>query len=330
MIQEFLHGGAADLMRKVFPSAPEPWIDLSTGVNPWAYPTAGLDVSNLRRLPTANAYAACRSAMALTFGAPEEAVLVGPGSELLIRLLPTVIAPRHVAILSPAYGTHADVWTAADCQVTAVDRPLDVSSEVDVLVLCNPGYADGKLYAPETLERLRSRLATRNGWLIVDEAYADLNPQASLAPRGGSDGLIVLRSAGKFFGLPGARLGALIAPPQIRAAMVERLGAWPVSSLALCIGRQAYSDLGWQMETRRRLGRACRRLDRILSDAGFASACGTSLYRVIETPSATKTWSRLARRGIYVRRFPWTEHRLRIGLPPDPEAADRLMRAFTP
>lgn len=330
MIQEFLHGGAVDLMRKVFPSAPEPWIDLSTGVNPWAYPTDDLAVSDLRRLPTATAYAACRSAMALTFGAEEEAVLVGPGSELLIRLLPTVIAPRHVAILSPAYGAHADVWKAADCNVTAVDSPLDVSSEVDVLVLCNPGYADGKLYTPETLERLRSRLARRNGWLIVDEAYADLNPQASLASRGGSDGLIVFRSAGKFFGLPGARLGALIAPSQIQAAMVERLGAWPVSSLALRIGKQAYGDLGWQAETRRRLGRACRRLDRILADAGFASACGTSLYRVIEIPSATETWSRLARRGIYVRRFPWTEDHLRIGLPPDPEAESRLMRAFTP
>lgn len=330
MIRDFLHGGALDHMRKVFPSAPEPWIDLSTGINPWPYPIDDLDFSVLHRLPMDASFAACRAAMALSFGAPEESIVIGPGSELLIRLLPTMVVPRHVAILSPAYGDHALVWKAAACRVTEIDSPLCVSNEVDVLVLCNPGYADGKVYAPETLERLRSRLAARRGWLIVDEAYADLNPGASLAPWGGKDGLIVLRSAGKFFGLPGVRLGAPIAPVDIRAAIAERLGVWSVSSLALCIARKACADLGRQSETRRCLGQACRRLDRILSDGGFSKVCGTDLYRVFETPSAMKTWSRLAHRGIYVRRFPWSGHHLRVGLPADLEAEDRLARAFTP
>ena len=266
--------------------------------------------------------------MASAFDAPEDSVVPGPGSELLIRLLPTVVAPRQVAILSPAYGDHALVWKTAAERVTEIDGLPGISEETDALVLCNPGYVDGKVYAHERLERLRSELAARGGWLIVDEAYADLDPGASLARWGGRDGLIVLRSGGKFFGLPGVRVGALIAPAAIREAIAERLGVWSVSSLALHIARKAYADLAWQTETRARLQRASRRLDSILAGAGISRVRGTDLYRVIETPSAPEIWLRLAHQGIYVRRFAWSERHLRIGLPRDRAAETRLARAL--
>ena len=328
MIGDLSHGGAIDHMRMAFPEAPEPWIDLSTGINPWPYPIDGIDLSVLHQLPLQTAFAGCRSAMASAFGAPEDSVVPGPGSELLIRLLPTVVAPRHVAILSPAYGDHALVWMRAAERVSEIDGFAPIPEEVDVLVLCNPGYVDGQVYAHERLEGLRSELASRGGWLIVDEAYADLNPAASVARWGGRGGLIVLRSGGKFFGLPGVRIGALIAPAAIREAIAERLGVWCVSSLALCIARKAYADLGWQTMTRARLRRAGRRLDAILAGAGFPRVRGTDLYRVIETPSAPETWLKLAQQGIYVRRFTWSDRHLRIGLPRDRAAELRLVRAL--
>lgn len=328
MIGDLSHGGAIDHMRMTFPVAPEPWVDLSTGINPWPYPVDGVDLTVLHQLPLQTAFAACRSAMASAFDAPEDSVVPGPGSEILIRLLPTVVAPRHVAILSPAYSDHALVWKTAAERVSEIDSLPSILEEVDLLVLCNPGYVDGKVYAHERLEGLRSQLAARGGWMIVDEAYADLDPGASLARWGGRDGLIVLRSGGKFFGLPGVRIGALIAPAAIREAIAERLGVWCVSSLALHIARKAYADLGWQTKTRARLGRASRRLDAILTGAGFSGVCGTDLYRVVETPSASETWLRLAHQGIYVRRFTWSERHLRFGLPRDRAAENRLARAF--
>ena len=328
MIGDLIHGGAIDHMRMAFPAAPDPWIDLSTGINPWPYPVDGVDLSVLHQLPLQTASAACRSAMASAFDAPEASVVPGPGSELLIRLLPTVVAPRHVAILAPAYGDHALVWKTAAERVSEIDSLSSMAEDVDALVLCNPGYVDGKVYAHERLEGLRSRLAARGGWLIVDEAYADLDPGVSLARWGGRDGLIVLRSGGKFFGLPGVRIGALIAPAAVREAVAERLGVWSVSSLALRVARKAYADLAWQIETRARLRLASRRLDAILAGAGFSRVRGTDLYRVIETPSAPETWLRLAQQGIYVRRFAWSERHLRIGVPRDRAAETRLARAL--
>ena len=32
------HGGALEVARRFAPEAPEPWVDLSTGINPHAYP----------------------------------------------------------------------------------------------------------------------------------------------------------------------------------------------------------------------------------------------------------------------------------------------------
>jgi cobalamin biosynthetic protein CobC len=45
------HGGDLDAARRQFPSAPEPWIDLSTGINPHAYPFLPPAAEAWQRLP---------------------------------------------------------------------------------------------------------------------------------------------------------------------------------------------------------------------------------------------------------------------------------------
>ncbi len=325
------HGGALDLMHARFPQAPAPWIDLSTGINPWPYPLDSPQPETFQRLPTATATAICRDAMAEAFGAPTESVLPIPGSELLIRLLPTLLRPGHgtrVAITRPTFADHAEVWRATACRVIETSDPLDALASTDLIVLCNPNNPDGRIWGPDRLEAARTVLAERGGWLIVDEAYADVRPDLSMAAGGGRAGLILLRSFGKFFGLPGLRLGALIAPRDTLETVRRCLGAWSVSGPALATGAQAYRDGGWQQDTRHRLATARARLDAVLHSAGLRVAGGVDLFRLIEVDDASRVWHRLAGRGISVRRFDWSRNRLRIGLPPDAEAAARLARAL--
>ena len=54
------HGGALDVARRLAPDAPEPWIDLSTGINPHAYPLPDLEPDTWTRLPAGDALAAPR------------------------------------------------------------------------------------------------------------------------------------------------------------------------------------------------------------------------------------------------------------------------------
>lgn len=328
MNDDLQHGGALDAMQRMFPQAPTPWLDLSTGINPFSYQVRIANVDSARHLPTRESYRRCQNDMAEALLAPQQYLLLAPGSELLIRLLPTVIRPKSIAILERSYGDHSRVWQAEGCDVVEHRDPLELADRVNAVVVCNPNNPDGRSFGREALETARSALADRGGWLIIDEAYADLDPALSLAPVGGSPGLIILRSFGKFFGLAGLRLAGLLAPQELIDAMSQRLGVWPVSGPALEAGVQAYADLEWQRATRERLARTRQRLDEILANAGFHNVTGTDLFALVHTNGAMGLWQRLAEQGIYVRRFAWSDEHVRIGLPQNREAEDRLERAL--
>jgi cobalamin biosynthetic protein CobC len=323
-----VHGGALDHMRVLFPDAPEPWIDLSTGINPWPYAFADIPDDAFRRLPEATLFDACRSAMARAFGAPHHAVLPTPGSEALIRLLPSLLSVKSVAVLAPSYGDHAMAWANSGADVKLVADPLTRAGEMDAIVLCSPNNPNGRVFEPDALEAARIAQANRGGWLIVDEAFADLKPRFSIAAHAGAPGLIVLRSFGKFYGLAGLRLAALLAPADLLAATQMRLGGWAVSGPALVIGARSYDDVEWASAARTQLARARETLDSCLARAGLIVNGGTDLFRFVEVPSAETIWRRLGESGVAVRRFAWSETHLRIGLPANDTALARLERAF--
>ncbi|MEM7729647.1 MAG: threonine-phosphate decarboxylase CobD [Pseudomonadota bacterium] len=328
MRRDLVHGGALDIMRSTYPNAPLPWVDLSTGINPWPYPCGTPDPAAFAHLPTLSEAMQCREAWAATLGVVPDALLLAPGSELLIRMLPDIIRPRSVAIVSPTYGDHAESWQRSDATVTRISDPSDLPDHADCLVVTNPNNPDGRIFDPDELDRVRHALVRRGGWLIVDEAYADLSPQVSLAPKAGAEGLIILRSFGKFYGLAGVRLGAMLAPEPVRTAVADRLGAWPVSTLALSIGTQAFADTSWQSRTRSRLAEAAARLDAFLSAAGMEQITGTTLFRYVRVKKAHGVFARLAEAGIYVRRFRHSASHLRIGLPATDTAGRRLADAL--
>jgi histidinol-phosphate/aromatic aminotransferase/cobyric acid decarboxylase-like protein len=64
------HGGNLDEARQLFPDAPEPWIDLSTGINPVSYPLPELPPSMLERLPSPNTHFDLETAAAEAYAAP--------------------------------------------------------------------------------------------------------------------------------------------------------------------------------------------------------------------------------------------------------------------
>lgn len=329
MSEDLRHGGALDRVAIRFPAAPLPWIDLSTGINPWAWPVDRVDPDSLHRLPTHGDMDRCRTAMAEAFAAPASALTLVPGTEVAIRLLPQILDARRVAVLSPSYGDHAETWNAAGAELVATADPLNHADNADVVVLCNPNNPDGRCFDAGVLADARERLARRGGWLIVDEAYADLDPARSLAPLAGLPGLVILRSTGKFFGLPGLRLGAVLGPPALAAALERLLGVWRISGPALAIGTQAYADFNWQQSMRERLAAARARLDASFEAGGRRVVGGTDLFRYVEVNDAHATWRHLCEHGIYTRRFDWTRSHLRVGLPGTPEAEARLASALS-
>lgn len=324
------HGGdlAAAEARYGRPAAG--WLDLSTGINAVPYPVPALAPAVWRRLPQPDAEAALLDAARAAYGvAPDKAIVAAPGTQALIQLLPMLAPPGPVAVRSPTYGEHARVWRAAGY---AVREPgdLDGLAGAGVAVVVNPNNPDGRLAPPDALLAASEAMRCAGGLLVVDEAFADVMPEVGLSgrPAAESDGVVVLRSFGKFFGLAGVRLGFAIGPPSPVARLQALLGPWAVSGPAIAIGMTALSDGDWIAATRADLAARVSRLDGILAQAGLAVAGGTSLFRLVDSAQARAIHESLARAGIWTRAFPAHPRWLRIGVPGGEAEFGRVVAAL--
>jgi cobalamin biosynthetic protein CobC len=310
-----VHGGNLDAARRRFPDAPEPWIDLSTGINPLPYPVPELPASCWTRLPTREDEARLLESAARRYGVADLASIVAaPGTQALIQVLPRLEPPSRVAVLGPTYEEHRASWMRCGHEVREIGG-LDEAGDFDVAILVNPNNPTGRLVPPE---ELRAFAAMRGGGLrllVVDEAFADVIPgQASLAPAL-PPRTVVLKSFGKTYGLAGLRLGFVIAGPEIAAAIRRELGPWAASGAAIEIGARALADDVWLAAETARLARDRQRLDRLLEAAGFAVVGGTPLFCLASHPGAQRIAQRLGHYGIHLRAFPHQPGWLRFGLP---------------
>ncbi|WP_332685435.1 threonine-phosphate decarboxylase CobD [Bosea sp. (in: a-proteobacteria)] len=320
------HGGDLATAKALFPEAPEPWIDLSTGINPIPYPLPALPLSLWQRLPGARDEAALLAAARRAYRVqPASGIVAAPGTQILIELLPRLVPKARVAVLGLTYGEHALAWRKAGCEVGEIAE-LAEAGGADVVVVVNPNNPDGRVVDIAALTALAGRLAARGGLLVIDEAFADFQPGASLVPAL-PVGALVLRSFGKAYGLAGLRLGFAIGEARHVEALRGMLGPWAVAGPALQIGAQALADTGWLAETARTRAADSARLDAVLASHGRIVG-GTALYRLFETPAAPALFERLGRAGIYVRRFQFDRSRLRFGLPGDEAGWARLAKVL--
>ena len=153
-------------------------------------------------------------------------------------------------------------------------------------------------------------------------------PEASLAADVAGGNVVVLRSFGKFFGLAGVRLGFAIAAPALAARLGALLGPWAVSGPALAVGTKALADTDWIERTRKRLANQANKLDAILTASSLSIIGGTSLFRLVQTPSANSLFRHLGHAGIFVRAFPDNPTWLRFGLPGNAREWQRLQAAM--
>lgn len=251
-------------------------------------------------------------------------VLAVPGTDALIHLIPRLIpSPQRVAIVTPTYTSHALAWTAAGHEVIEVTDPNDIGA-CRFAVVVNPNNPDGRRWSPEALRLIADRLRDTNGFLLVDEAFADVDPSVSvIQPHAHLSNIVALRSFGKFFGLAGLRLGFCMTAHPIGAKIAATLGDWPVSGAALMIGRRALADTTWIEANRERLAQAQSQLDAVLTARRCTVIGGTSLFRLVRVADAKRVFDHLASRGILVRPFPGRDV-LRFGLPASDAACARL------
>jgi cobalamin biosynthesis protein CobC len=321
------HGGAIEVARKLAPGASEPWIDLSTGINPHPYPLPDLTPEVWSRLPESGALARLEAAAALRYRAPAASVVAGPGSQALIQALSHILPQGAVGALGPTYGGFATAFASAGARVAEVKR-LEELDSLDVAIVVNPNNPDGRITPRAALLEVHERLTRRGGTLIVDEAFADFGAESeSLAPALPVNGAVVLRSFGKAYGLAGLRLGFALASSDIARSLRATLGPWPISGPAIAIGVRALTESDWLEAMRARLDGDAARLDALLNGAGWRIIGGTFLFRLAHGDTCA-TFKRLLTAGILARPFADAPDRLRFGIPGNENAWERLAVAL--
>jgi cobalamin biosynthetic protein CobC len=295
------HGGGLDAAVLRFGGQRDGWLDLSTGINPVAYPVGGLEAGDWTALPDSGAQEALEAAARAFWRVPEGAqVLAAPGASALIARMPALVPGARVHVPGPTYNEHAAAFRAQGHDVT--DDPA-----APVHVLVHPNNPDGRVWPDAAVG---GRLLT-----VVDESFCDVSPEDSHIARTDEDGVIVLKSFGKFWGLAGLRLGFAIGPAALIDRLADLTGPWPVSGPALRIGAAALSDPGWAAATHARLTEDATRLDRLMTAAGARVEGGTTLFRLYAVDDAAHWQDRLARGHVWSRVFPYSRTWLRLGLP---------------
>ena len=301
------------------------WLDLSTGINPNGWPVPELPAACWQRLPEQGD--GLEQAAADYYGSDQ--LLPVAGSQAAIQLLPQLRKSGRAGILQTSYAEHAAAWRRAGHEVVAL-TPQTIEqnlSSLDVLLLVNPNNPTGERFTQKQLTAWQRQLQSRGGWLVIDEAFIDADPAQSMVPHTGEEGLVVLRSLGKFFGLAGIRVGFLFAWPLLLKQVERELGPWHVSGPAREVARLALLDKAWQSMTRERLQRDGRRLAGLLRDCSIAPDGGTALFQYLVSPDAGRLHRQLARKGIFSRLFD-EPSALRLGLPGSEGDWQRLQQAL--
>jgi cobalamin biosynthetic protein CobC len=319
------HGGRLRKAARQYGIAEADWLDLSTGIAPWAFPIPAIPADAWARLPEADD--ALEQTACTYYGAP--AALAVPGSQAAIQALPRLRSVGKVGVLSPCYAEHAHAWRHSGFLVReVVEHEVDYFLDgLDVLVVVNPNNPTGLMLSAEQLLKWHARLAQRGGWLVVDEAFMDNTPGLSLAEHSDLPGLIVLRSFGKFFGLAGVRLGFVLAEPRLLKLLRNEIGPWAVSGPTRIIGEACLSDTDGHQAQRQRTEQASERLAQLLARHGLKPQGGCALFQRVITPRAAQLYEFIALRGILLRLFVSDDPlkcSLRFGLPREETQWQRL------
>lgn len=264
------HGGRVYEAARRLRVAPEDVIDFSANINPLGPPPSVLAVLeaslapvNLRSYPDSQAFI---SALSEKHGVASDEIVVGPGSAALIFAALRAILPATALVMEPGFAEYFRACASVKAEVLRLRLTEKNGFEPDfaalankieagqcgLLILNSPHNPTGRLYAREDLLALVELAEANDVAVLLDEAFIDYSPQASLLPAAAvKSRFVVLRSLTKFYAIPALRVGYAVCASGMAAAIREQLDAWPVSTVALEAGRAALSEEEHASESRR-------------------------------------------------------------------------------
>jgi histidinol-phosphate aminotransferase len=314
--------------------AGETW--LNANESPWPNPADG--GGRLRRYPAPQPDA-LRAALADLYGVAPAQVLAGRGSDEAIDLLVRACCrpgADAVVVAPPTFGMYAVCARLHGTRVVEVPLLEDGDAyalDVDALAaaalregarlvfVCSPGNPTGHLVPLAEVERLAGLLRER-AVVVVDEAYAEYAGAPSAATLlARCPNLAVLRTLSKAHALAAARVGCVLADPELVATLQRCQPPYPLPTPSVEAALAALLP-GPRATTRAHVALTCVARDRLLARLrgdpqvlrAYASRANFVLVRLRDPQACLERWLGA---GIVVRDMRATaglEDALRIGV----------------
>ena len=246
-------------------------LDFSANVNPehpdglsHVYETA---LYGARTYP-ADDYSTYRVAAGEYLGCePGDVVPTAGGLAAIRHVTEVTIEPGDRALVPyPSFGEYAREvrLQGGEPELVPYEELPDRDPESYALaVVCNPNNPTGDAYADSELRSFAERCRDADTALLVDEAYLGFTDRPSMA---GEDGVVVTRSPGKLFGLPGLRAGCAVATGNLYDRIETARPTWNLSTPASDVAAYCMRQSSFVRRTRERVRHERVRLTKALSE----------------------------------------------------------------
>ncbi len=330
------HGGNLTHICSTYGLNPNDVIDFSANINPLGYP-AGLDEAVLSNLNTILHYpdpdsSGLRKLLAADCAVNENNIVIGNGSTELFYLIPRVIKAANGYVFQPTFTEFPRALACSGTNVVnvicdqsdkfrinparALEYGLDKEHSFsgngrmfsNIVFLCNPNNPTGRLVEKDEILSLAEKLP--GTLVVVDEAFMDFVPDSErysvMAAASKMKNLIVVQSLTKFYGIPGIRLGYLVAHEDTTKALNKNKEPWSVNTLAQFAGTVLTKDKEFAAESRKFTNSEKDFLFKEMSEINdievFEPSVNFILARIKDGDlTASTLYDRLLKHGIVIR-----------------------------
>jgi threonine-phosphate decarboxylase len=309
------HGGDVWQVGEELGIAASELLDFSANINPRGLPPRARerlarDASDARLLsfypdPSARRL---REALSERLAISPDAIVIGPGAESLLAPILRYLRPQQMLVPVPAFSEYRRVCEQLQIDFlpfplqrtelfrTPVDRLCQriESESPGAVLLNNPHNPSGSALEAHEVRRIGDIAITFLATLVLDEAFIDYIPDASLVREAANQPhLVVLRSLTKFYGCPALRVGYAVAHPDAIRAIRSLLPTWPVSQLAIDTLAEAVADREYAEESLRENAIQRERLADSLNGLGLTIFASAANYLLLELRADMPTASEL-------------------------------------
>lgn len=210
-------------------------IKLSSNENPYApYEKCKeamiSEISRINVYPEKN-YKKLKMLLGEKFGVGKDSISLGHGAGSVLEEIAKTFLEEGDEVLVPrqSYRLYREISKIMGAKVIEISldenfsiNPADfiaaITSKTKLIWICNPNNPTGTVIQKEKFENFIESLP-EHIWMVIDEAYAEFADKEELPDMisyvQNRKNVIIVRTFSKYYGLAGARLGYLIAHPEV-------------------------------------------------------------------------------------------------------------------